>query len=106
MKLLKRHIFHVIKDQLFHMIALLFLSLFFAPPSAASTGPVAASSASAEAVADRLPPCTCRADGRSYDMGDEICLATPAGRRIMRCTMVINMPSWTPTERSCDPATQ
>jgi hypothetical protein len=106
MKLLKKHIFCVIKDQLFHMHALLFLSLLFAVPSAASTGPAAAASAPAGAVTDTLPPCTCRAEGRTYDMGDEICLATPAGRRIMRCAMVINMPSWTPTERSCDPATQ
>ncbi|MHB2167041.1 hypothetical protein [Alsobacter sp. R-9] len=39
-------------------------------------------------------PCTCRAAGRTFDMGETTCLATPEGLRLARCVMVLNNTSW------------
>jgi hypothetical protein len=50
------------------------------------------------------PPCTCRAGGQSFEMGATICLRTPEGSRMARCVMVINNPSWEPTDKSCPSA--
>ncbi len=55
----------------------------------------------AQAGQSTLPPCTCRAEGREFDMGASICLQTPEGRRIATCEMDQNVTSWRPTERRC-----
>ncbi len=47
------------------------------------------------------PDCTCRALGRSFEVGETACLATPEGRRVARCGMVLNNTSWTFTARPC-----
>jgi hypothetical protein len=75
------------------LIALLVLGAA-APPALAQTAP------SRDEVP--LPECTCRAAGRSFKMGETICLRTPAGDRIAICEMVINVTSWTPTAKACD----
>ncbi|MCZ8377179.1 MAG: hypothetical protein O9342_17545 [Beijerinckiaceae bacterium] len=59
------------------------------PPRAASDIPVTRASSKT--------PCTCRAAGRSFEVGSEICL----GNRMMRCTMAINVTSWEQTEQPC-----
>lgn len=51
-----------------------------------------------------LPPCTCRAQGQDFQMGDTICMRTPDGSRIARCVMVLNNTSWEPTATPCPQA--
>ncbi|WP_460448914.1 hypothetical protein [Alsobacter sp. SYSU BS001988] len=51
-----------------------------------------------------LPPCTCRAQGQTYQMGETICLRTVEGSRLARCVMVLNNTSWEPTATPCPQA--
>ncbi len=55
-------------------------------------------------VQSHNPDCTCRALGRSFEVGETACLATPEGRREARCGMVLNNTSWTFTARPCPEA--
>jgi hypothetical protein len=45
--------------------------------------------------------CTCRFQGRDYDLGQNVCLATPKGARIATCGMVLNNTSWQFSETPC-----
>jgi hypothetical protein len=45
--------------------------------------------------------CTCRALGRSFELGQTICLSTPKGPRMAVCVMVLNMTSWQISETPC-----
>ena len=45
--------------------------------------------------------CYCRAQGRTFTVGDQACLRTPGGPRIAECGMVLNNTSWRFTERPC-----
>ena len=45
--------------------------------------------------------CICRAEGRTYAVGESACLRTAAGARVAQCGMVLNNTSWEFTERSC-----
>jgi hypothetical protein len=47
------------------------------------------------------PECVCRAQGRTFTVGESACLRTPAGARVAFCGMVLNNTSWHFTERSC-----
>jgi hypothetical protein len=38
--------------------------------------------------------CKCRANGRTYGLGERACLYTPGGFRTARCRMVLNVTSW------------
>jgi hypothetical protein len=38
--------------------------------------------------------CTCRANGRSYELGERICLMSPSGWRVAECRMAQNVTSW------------
>lgn len=60
-----------------------------APPPAGAAGPT-----QAQAVNPHLN-CTCRANGRSYAIGERVCLSTPTGRRVAECRMQQNVTSWT-----------
>lgn len=51
-----------------------------------------------------LPPCTCRADGRDFQMGEVVCLRTNQGPRLARCVMVLNNTSWETIQQSCPSA--
>ncbi len=51
-----------------------------------------------------LPPCTCRAEGRIFQLGETTCLRTPQGSRMARCIMVINNPSWDAGTTPCPSA--
>jgi hypothetical protein len=42
--------------------------------------------------------CTCRSQGRDFELGQSTCLQTPKGARIATCGMVLNNTSWTFTE--------
>lgn len=51
-----------------------------------------------------LPPCTCRANGRDFQMGETACLRTSQGTRLARCVMVLNNSSWETLQQSCPSA--
>jgi hypothetical protein len=51
------------------------------------------------AALDALRPaaaseCTCRAQGRLFELGQTTCLTTPKGPRLATCGMVLNNTSW------------
>jgi hypothetical protein len=54
--------------------------------------------------APRLPPCTCRAKGREFQMGESVCLDTPDGPRLALCVMDQNVSSWRRTPAACPSA--
>src|SRR5262249_46331078 len=45
--------------------------------------------------------CTCRALGRSFELGQTACLSTPKGPRMAICVMVLNMTSWQISDTPC-----
>ncbi len=45
--------------------------------------------------------CTCRAQGRNFDLGQAVCLTTPDGPRIATCGMVLNNSSWELSQSPC-----
>ena len=40
------------------------------------------------------PDCTCRSQGRDYQLGTSVCLPSAKGPRIATCGMVLNNTSW------------
>jgi hypothetical protein len=46
-------------------------------------------------------PCRCRYGGRTYQLGETVCMNTPFGTRLARCELVLNNTSWVPTQDSC-----
>ena len=55
-----------------------------------------------EAVAGHEPlECLCRANGRLFGLGEQICLRTAEGPRLAECKMVLNNTSWGITDRGC-----
>ncbi len=50
-----------------------------------------------EAAAD----CTCRALGRSYELGQSLCLTTPSGPRVAVCDLLVNVTSWRFSQTPC-----
>jgi hypothetical protein len=49
------------------------------------------------------PPidCYCRAEGRMFAEGEQVCLKTAEGPRLALCDMEINVMSWSITETPC-----
>ena len=47
------------------------------------------------------PECICRAQGRTFSVGESACLRTASGPRMAQCGMVLNNTSWQFTERPC-----
>jgi hypothetical protein len=45
--------------------------------------------------------CYCRAQGRTFAVGESTCLRTASGPRLAECGMVLNNTSWNFTERPC-----
>jgi len=45
--------------------------------------------------------CTCRSQGRDYELGKSVCLPTPKGARIAICGMVLNNTSWQFSDTPC-----
>jgi len=45
--------------------------------------------------------CRCRANGRTFGLGEKVCLQTPAGYRIAECHMVQNVTSWSIAKEDC-----
>jgi len=48
-----------------------------------------------------LADCTCRSQGRDYELGRSVCLQTPKGARIATCGMVLNNTSWQFSDTPC-----
>ena len=48
-----------------------------------------------------LADCTCRSQGRDYELGKSVCLQTPKGARIAICGMVLNNTSWQFSDTPC-----
>jgi hypothetical protein len=55
----------------------------------------------AEAWQPQPAPCACRAMGRQWGMGEEICLDTGEGQRMHVCGMRQNVTNWQSTGRRC-----
>lgn len=53
------------------------------------------------ALSGAFADCTCRWQGRDYDLGQSVCLASPKGPRIATCGMVLNNTSWQFSETPC-----
>jgi hypothetical protein len=45
--------------------------------------------------------CSCRANGRNYELGERACIATPGGPRLARCALVQNVTSWAIEAEGC-----
>ena len=45
--------------------------------------------------------CACRAEGRTFSLGQTTCLRTSEGPRLAQCGMVLNNTSWRFTDRNC-----
>jgi hypothetical protein len=45
--------------------------------------------------------CTCRAQGRDFQLGERACLTTPNGARLATCGMVLNNSSWEFSQMPC-----
>ncbi|KAA2242365.1 hypothetical protein F0L46_02855 [Salinarimonas soli] len=53
------------------------------------------------AQADPHAECYCRAQGRQFGMGEQVCLRSPEGPRMARCVMDLNVTSWRFTQDPC-----
>lgn len=83
------------------VLALLVLTVLLAPAAGLAAGAPAPDD---PALQSPYPPsiaCRCRANGRSYALGERACLDTPAGPRQARCRMVQNVTSWAIEEEGC-----
>ena len=45
--------------------------------------------------------CRCRANGRTFGLGEKVCLQTPSGYRIAECSMQQNVTSWSVAKEEC-----
>jgi hypothetical protein len=52
-------------------------------------------------VTSAAADCTCRFQGRDFELGQNVCLPTPKGARVATCGMVLNNTSWQFTETPC-----
>ena len=57
--------------------------------------------ATAGGVTDAVADCTCRSQGRDFELGQSTCLQTPKGARIATCGMVLNNTSWQFSDTPC-----
>jgi hypothetical protein len=53
------------------------------------------------AQGDPHAECYCRAQGRQFGMGAQLCLRSPDGPRMARCVMDLNVTSWRFTQEPC-----
>ena len=76
------------------------LLLWIPTPRAAEPVPSAAP-ASAVTRVQQAAPCTCRAFGRDYGMGETVCLRIDGRPALAECAMFLNNTSWRSTGRPC-----
>ncbi len=60
---------------------------------------VAANSHAARSTAELK--CHCRANGRTYELGERVCLLSPQGLRVAECRMQQNVTSWQFDREDC-----
>ena len=48
-------------------------------------------------------PCRCRFDGKSYQLGEIVCMSTHVGTVLTRCDIYGNNTSWMPSRQPCTP---
>ena len=48
-------------------------------------------------------PCRCRFDGKSYRLGEIVCMSTHVGTVLTRCDIFGNNTSWMPSRQPCTP---
>jgi putative hemolysin len=80
------------------------LTAFFALALAAPAGPASAHDPTAESAQYQMHDpanCYCRAQGKTFAVGETTCLRTADGPRVAECGMVLNNTSWQFTTRSC-----
>jgi hypothetical protein len=70
--------------------------ILVAPPALAHDPPQVV-----QAQAHDPAECYCRAQGRTFAVGETACLRTNDGPRLAQCGMVLNNTSWKMTERPC-----
>ena len=85
-----------------HLPALLVLALFPSGPApwAGELAPPGPSTSSVIRV-QQAAPCTCRAFGRDYGMGETVCLRIEGRPAMAECAMFLNNTSWRSTGRPC-----
>jgi hypothetical protein len=66
---------------------------------------LAAMTGSTGALAQDIP-CSCRANGQLYQMGQTACLRVGGSNRLARCEKVLNITSWTMLSGDCPTAQQ
>ena len=65
------------------------------------TIPIIAAALAALSSISALADCTCRAQGRNFEQGQAVCLATPTGLRVATCGMVLNNSAWEFSQTPC-----
>lgn len=75
-------------------LASLGLVLALASPAAASEKP-------ALTPVSQPAECSCRAQGRSFEVGETACLRVGESSRVAQCGMVLNNTSWRFTDQPC-----
>jgi hypothetical protein len=45
--------------------------------------------------------CKCRAPGKTFELGETACIATPSGPRLATCGLVLNNTAWTFSSSPC-----
>ena len=48
-----------------------------------------------------LPECTCRAQGKTFQLGQQVCLSTPDGFRLAQCELTQNVTNWRFSSNDC-----
>lgn len=69
-------------------------------PALGAAAPIGGSD-HAQAGSPRAIDCRCRANGRTYELGQRVCLPTPSGHRVAECRMVQNVTSWSFDQEDC-----
>ncbi|QFU17278.1 hypothetical protein [Microvirga thermotolerans] len=60
-----------------------------------------AETALAQAPGHDPADCWCRAQGRTFAVGEKVCLRTPDGPRLAQCGMALNVTSWILSDTPC-----
>lgn len=63
--------------------------------------PIAFTNVESERFAQTNPECTCRALGRLYALGSQVCLSGVNGTQLFRCGMDLNVTSWQSMSKPC-----
>lgn len=80
----------------------MFGAISFGQPAAADQlAPRADGSGSPAIRVQTSAPCTCRAFGRDYGMGETVCLRIDGKPALAECAMFLNNTSWRSTGRPC-----